>query len=91
MLKQSQYRPLPVERQVLILFAGTRGFLDGVAESDVADYEQELHQFMDARHGDLVAKLVSEKKIDDQLMAGLTAAVEEFTEQFSATRKEAAA
>ncbi len=90
-LKQPQYRPLPVERQILILFAGSKGHLDGVAESDVADYERELYQYMDARHGDLVARLVSEKKIDDELMAGLTSAVTEFTEQFTATRKEAAA
>ena len=90
-LKQPQYRPLSVERQVLILFAGSKGFLDGVAETDVAAYEQQLFQYMDARHGELVAKLVSEKKIDDQLMADLTTAVEAFTEQFTATRKEAAA
>ena len=90
-LKQPQYRPLPVERQVLILFAGSKGHLDGVAEADVADYEQELFQFMDARYGEAVARLVSEKKIDDQLMADLTAAVAEFTAQFTATRKEAAA
>ena len=90
-LKQPQYRPLPVERQILILFAGSKGYLDGVAESEVAAYEQELHQFMDARHGELVARLVSEKKIDDQLLADLTTAVAEFTEQFTATRKEAAA
>ena len=89
-LKQPQYRPLPVERQVLILFAGSKGYLDGVAETDVAAYEQELHQYMDARHGELVARLVAEKKIDDQLMAGLTTAVSEFTEQFTATRTAAA-
>ena len=89
-LKQPQYRPLPVERQILILFAGSKGYLDGVAESDVAAYEQELHQYMDARHGELVARLVAEKKIDDQLMADLTTAVAEFTEQFAATRKAAA-
>jgi F-type H+-transporting ATPase subunit alpha len=90
-LKQPQYRPLPVERQILILFAGAKGHLDGVAETDVAAYEQELFQYIDARHGDLVARLVSEKKIDDQLLADLTTAVAEFTEQFTATRKEAAA
>ena len=90
-LKQPQYRPLSVERQILILFAGSKGYLDRVAESDVAAYEQELFQYVDARHGELVARLVAEKKIDDQLMADLTTAVAAFTEQFMATRKEAAA
>ena len=89
-LKQPQYRPLSVERQVLVLFAGTKGYLDGIAETDVAAYEQELYQFMDARYGELVARLVSEKKIDDQLLADLTTAVGEFTEQFTATRTAAA-
>ena len=90
-LKQPQYRPLSVERQVLVLFAGTKGYLDGIAETDVAAYEQELYQFMDARYGELVARLVAEKRIDDELLADLTTAVAEFTEQFTATRKQAAA
>ena len=60
-LKQAQYAPLPVERQVLIIFAGTRGFLDEVEESDVAAFEPELYRFMETRHADVVARLVAEK------------------------------
>ena len=91
MLKQPQYQPLAVERQVILVFAGTKGFLDDVAESDIASYEQDLYQFMDTRHSDVVSRLSKEKKLDDQLAADLEAAVKEFTEQFVAAHAGAAA
>ena len=90
-LKQPQYRPLPVERQVIVIFAATKGFLDGVAEDNIAAYEENLLQFMDTRHSALVSRLAEEKKLDDQLTADLTTAVKEFSEQFVAARKGAAA
>ena len=90
-LKQPQYVPLPVERQVAILFAGTRGFLDDVSLSDVAAYEQELYQFLDTRHSAMVDRLGKEKSLDEELAAALETAVREFTEQFVAARKGAAA
>jgi F-type H+-transporting ATPase subunit alpha len=90
-LKQRQYVPLSVERQVLILFAGTNGYLDRVAESDIAAYEEQLYQFVDVRHGALMARLTELKKLDDELKADVGSALEEFTEQFISTRKGAAA
>lgn len=90
-LKQPQYVPLPVERQVAILFAGTRGFLDDVSLSDVAAYEQELYQFLDTRHSAMVDRLGKEKSLDEELAAALETAVREFTEQFVTARKGAAA
>ena len=90
-LKQGQYQPLTVERQVLIIFAGTNGYLDAVAEDDVAAYEQELYQFIDVRHAELLKRLTELKKLDDQLKADVTSAVKEFTEQFTAARQGAAA
>ncbi|MFP6571985.1 MAG: F0F1 ATP synthase subunit alpha, partial [Vicinamibacterales bacterium] len=91
LLKQPQYRPLPVERQVVLLFAGTRGFLDRVAVASISNYEQGLYQFMDARHSEVISRLASEKKLDDQLTADLENALKEFTEQFIATNNDAAA
>ena len=90
-LKQPQYQPLPVEQQILIIFASTNGFLDAIAENEVAAYEQDLYRFMETRHADVVKRLVDEKKMDDQLKANITSAVKEFTEQFTAARKRAAA
>ena len=90
-LKQPQYAPLPVERQVLIIFAGTRGFLDSVAESDVATFEPELYRFMETRHAALVARLAADKAMSKELEADIAAAVREFSEQFVAARQGAAA
>ena len=90
-LKQRQYEPLVVERQVLILFAGTNGFLDPVAESDVATYERDLYQFIETRHKELLDRLTAQKKLDDQLKADVSAAIKAFTEQFVAARKGVAA
>jgi len=91
LLKQPQYRPLPVERQVVLLFAGTKGFLDPIAVASISSYEQGLYQFMDARHSEVISRVASEKKLDDQLTADLENALKEFTEQFIATNKDAAA
>ena len=90
-LKQPQYQPLAVERQVLIIFAGTKGFLDSVAVSDVAMYEQELYQFIEVRRPEVLKSLNEQKKIDDALEPAITGALQEFTEQFVAARKGAAA
>ena len=49
-LKQPQYEPLPVERQVAIIYAGTNGYLDNVALGDVRAFEIELYQFLETRH-----------------------------------------
>ena len=90
-LKQPQYRPLAVERQVLVIFAGTNGFLDGVAESDVPAYERELYEFMEVRRRELLERLTAQKQLDDQLRKDVAAAIGEFTQQFSAARKGVAA
>ena len=90
-LKQQQYQPLSVERQVLILFAGTNGYLDNVAVTDVGAYERQLYEFFEVRHTSIVERLTEQKKMDDQLKADITNAVKEFTDQFTAARKGAAA
>ena len=90
-LKQGQYAPLPVERQVLIVYAGTNGHLDAVEEDDVQQYETELYQFVEAREPALFADLAARAVIDDDLKARIVATLEEFTEQFIAARKTAAA
>ena len=90
-LKQPQYQPLAVERQVLIIFAGTNGYLDAVDEADIAAYERDLHQFIDNRHRDLLERLTQQKKLDDELKAEVEAALKAFSEQFVAARKGVAA
>jgi len=89
-LKQAQYQPLAVERQVAILYAGVNGFLDQVALSDVAAFETELFAFIDGRHPDVFKGIVEKKQLDDQLKAALDGAVKQFTADFTARRKAAA-
>ena len=90
-MKQPQYEPLAIERQVLILFTGAKGYLDKVAEKDVADYERQLYEHFEVRHAEILQTLVDQKKIDDQLETDLHNAVDEFTKQFVAARQGAAA
>jgi F-type H+-transporting ATPase subunit alpha len=90
-LKQPQYQPLSVEKQVLILFAGANGYLDGIKETDVGAYEQKLYEFFEVRHAALIQTLSEQKKMDDELKAAITQAVEEFTTQFVEARKGAVA
>ena len=89
-LKQPQYEPLAVEKQVAIIFAGTNGYLDGVAVNNLKAFESELYRFLETRHTDVLKGIVEKKQLDDQLKAALNAAVKEFAEDFAA-RKSAAA
>ena len=90
-LKQPQYQPLPVERQILIIYAGVNGFLDHVDVGQVGEYETELSQFVEGREASLFTDLVARGKIDDDLKTRIEAVLREFTEQFIAARKTAAA
>ena len=90
-LKQPQYAPLAVEKQVLIIYAGTNGFLDKVEVEQVSEYETELNQFVEGGAASLITDLVAQGKIDDDLKARIEAVLTEFTEQFIAARTTAAA
>ena len=90
-LKQPQYEPLPVERQVAIIYAGTNGYLDNVALSDVRAFETELYRFIETRHPQLFRGIAEKKQLDDAAEgARSTSAVKEFAGDFAA-RKAAAA
>ncbi len=89
-LKQPQYEPLPVERQIAIIYAGTNGYLDSVALPDIRTFEVELYNFIETRHPQVFRGIVEKKQLDDQLKASLDAAVREFAGEF-ASRKATAA
>ena len=90
-LKQPQYQPLAVERQVLIVYAGNNGYLDTVAESQARAYETELYQFVEGRQPALFPDLVARGTIDDDLKGRIGALLTAFTAQFTAARQTAAA
>jgi F-type H+-transporting ATPase subunit alpha len=83
-LKQPQYEPLPVERQVALIYAGTNGYLDNIALPDIRAFETELYKFIDVRHPQVFKDIVAKKQLDDQTKAALDAAVREFATQFAA-------
>jgi len=84
LLKQPQYQPLPVEKQVAIIYAGTQGLLDQIPVPDIRAYEEEFHRFMDSRFGQVLAAIREKKLLDDELKKSLEAAIREFSEQFTA-------
>ena len=89
-LKQPQYEPLSVERQVAIIFAGTNGYLDSIPVSELRAFETELYKFIDDRHPQLFRGIAEKKQLDDQLKTALTDAVKEFAGDFAARRSAAA-
>src|SRR5712675_919362 len=89
-LKQPQFEPLAVERQVAIIYAGTNGYMDSIPVSELRNFESELYQFIESRQPEVLRGIAEKKQLDDQLKGALTAAVQEFSKDFAA-RKAAAA
>jgi F-type H+-transporting ATPase subunit alpha len=83
-LKQPQYRPLPVEKQVAILFAATNGYLDEVAVDRLRPYEDGLYVFLDTRHPGVLAAISEKKILDDDVKRALAAALDEYGRDFKA-------
>jgi F-type H+-transporting ATPase subunit alpha len=90
-LKQNQYRPLPVEKQIATIFAGTGGYLDDLAVEDCLAFEAALHEFMDNSYPSVGRALVEKRQIDDPLRADLRKMLDEFKAKFMAERKQQAA
>jgi len=82
MLKQDQYSPLPVEKQVITVFAATNGFLDPIPVPDVRRYEKELYSFLDARHPQLLGDIREKKDIKGELTDKIKAVLTEFGSLF---------
>src|SRR6202795_1819879 len=82
-LKQPQYAPLAVERQVAIIFAGTNGYLDNIALGDVRAFETGLYTFIETRPPQLFGGIVEKKQVDDQLKGALESALKEFAGDFA--------
>ena len=83
-LKQPQYRPLPIEKQVLVIYAANNGFLDQYPVAAVGRYEIELVSFMEAQHAAILSDINQKKAIDADIEARLKAALEDFKGQFVA-------
>jgi F-type H+-transporting ATPase subunit alpha len=84
LLKQGQYEPLAVERQILILYAGTNGFVDELPLAVLKRYEQELYAFIESKHPDIFADILKKRELDGDLRAKITGALGEFKGAFRA-------
>jgi F-type H+-transporting ATPase subunit alpha len=86
-LKQPQYQPLPMEKQVTVLFAGARGFLDKYPVEVLAKYEAGLYSFMEERYAQVLAELKEKQAIDDDLEKKMSDALTAYDEEFKDTIK----
>ena len=82
LLKQDQYEPLPVEKQVLIIYAGTNGFIDELPLTTLKKYERELYSFIESKHPDVFADILKKRELDGDLRAKINKALEEFKAVF---------
>jgi F-type H+/Na+-transporting ATPase subunit alpha len=91
LLKQDQFAPLPVEKQVMIIFAGTNRYLDDLEISEVRRFELDLYPFLETNYSELLKTLREKKAFDDALRAEATKALDAFKDQFKASPSAAAA
>jgi len=82
LLKQDQYKPLSVEEQILIIYAGNRGFLDEFAVLRVEEYEIKLFEYFNREHPELIKKLRKEMEINTELDKEIDSALKSFNKQF---------
>lgn len=86
-LKQDQYKPVPVEKQIVIIYAGTNGFLDDLAVEDCLPFEKGLYDFMDSSYPALAKQILEKKQFDDPLRAEVKKVLDEFKAKYVAEKK----
>jgi F-type H+/Na+-transporting ATPase subunit alpha len=84
LLKQGVNKPLIIEKQITILYAGVNGFIDDINPSDVVRFENEFHYFIESKYSSLITDLNAKKKIDDDIKEVLETAIVEFKNIFKA-------
>src|SRR6202043_2793667 len=87
LLNPNQFSPLPFSKQILIIFAGTGGFLDDLPVNQVRDFEKELYDYMHATNAGLLRTIMEKKILDDPLKAQLTDVIQQAKQQFVASRE----
>ncbi len=81
-LKQPQYKPMPIEQQVAIVYVGNNGFLDDVAVADIRAFEEKFHPFMAESYPDVMEKIARTKELDSDTEAALVKGITAFKAQF---------
>jgi F-type H+-transporting ATPase subunit alpha len=88
LLKQPQFQPLSAEKQVVILYAGTQGFLDDVKVSDIRAFEDGLYSYLDSGQSKLLIDIATKKALDDDLKSRISAALKEYKANFLAEHQQ---
>lgn len=83
-LKQPPFSPLAIEKQIILIYAGSRGYLDNIKLSDIKKFENELYPFLEARYASLLESIRTEKKISDDADKTIKKALEDFLSVFNA-------
>ncbi len=91
LLKQPQYSPLSVEEQVMVIYAGTNGYLDNIPVAQVSSYEHALREDMAANAKDILKKIAKDKKLSDELKDEMNAYLDKFTNSFAGSVEQKAA
>lgn len=81
-LKQPQYKPLPVEKQILLIYAATNGFVDGYPVEVISKYGQELYTFFETKYPDILKEVKEKKTLDDELRGKINKTLSELKELF---------
>ena len=87
LLKQNQYVPMPFQDQVVAIYAGTRGYLDKLAITEVGPFQEQLIAFMKANHGSILDVIVAKGAIDDETDKSMKEIFTKFTADFMAASK----
>jgi len=90
-LKQDQYSPLPFSKQILIIFAGTNGFLDDIPVNQCREFEKGLYQYVDTMNPGLFQSIETKKALDDNIKADMNKTLKEYKERFVADKQQAVA
>jgi F-type H+/Na+-transporting ATPase subunit alpha len=91
LLKQDQFSPMPVEKQVISIYAGVNGHLDDVPVNDVQRFEADLLSFIENTHGDLLHSIREKKELPNDIKQTLDGVIKEFKQRFAAEQSTAAA
>jgi F-type H+-transporting ATPase subunit alpha len=86
-LKQDQYQPLPVEKQIVIIFAATNGYLDDLPVNAGRKFEEELYKFLDTQRTQVLKTLAEKKQVDDEMRKMLKEALDDFKARFAEGQK----
>jgi F-type H+-transporting ATPase subunit alpha len=89
LLKQPQFSPLPTEKQVVIIFAGTNGYLDDLKVEDIRGFEDGLYTYLDSAQSQLLKDIIEKKTLDDDLKNRIRAALKEYKENYLAEHQDA--